>query len=380
MQVTIAIVCITTLVLLIMHLFHIMEAFCTLPWIKIETVYYIFAVLCSLSSGAVMIPYANERDASRGMCVFFCWTAMIAYIVDALLTKNEYRTFRTEAINQPKYIKPLSEILKLIELGFMLAGSILATFAWNSERWPYSHFYWMNSAYWMIFITIIGSIITLSLLLLEPPLQVEWLVVEEIFCISGAILFCAAGSALIPDSVGDIYHGACMWFCWLAMMTYGVDTFFKSTLLFSRIETLRFPDTLNKSGLTVAAVEPPFYKQYFKTISRIMKILELVFMLIALILAATSWNSDWIQKHSCHSCTSIQTAAWTQFVTITGFIITLTLLFLDLFHLFSPLRQVKLLFIEVIYCGIVSILLITAGAVMIAYTKIDDTGGVCTKS
>ncbi|XP_055346331.1 plasmolipin-like isoform X2 [Paramacrobiotus metropolitanus] len=124
----------------------------------------------------------------------------------------------------------------------------------------------------------------------------------------------------------------------------------------------------------VVAVQPYFDHSYVRSIPGILKLVQLLLMLIAFILAAAAWSSDW--RYFLHYC--IGSAGWAKFVTITGFIITLILLCLYLFHLIERLYQVNWLFVELIYCGIVAILLFIAGAVMIPYAEVDGTRGACT--
>ena len=59
-------------------------------------------------------------------------------------------------------------------------------------------------------------------------------------------------------------------------------------------------------------------------------------MLIAFILAASAWSSTswWCGINTyCYNQYAASSAGWTKFVTITGFIITLILLQLYLFHM-----------------------------------------------
>ncbi|XP_055340901.1 uncharacterized protein LOC129589984 [Paramacrobiotus metropolitanus] len=256
------------------------------------------------------------------------------------------------------YLKTFSGILQLIELGLMLTASILAavTTEYGISLWPS----WLQSycINWAKFVTIIGFIITLALVfvhllhLTEPPHQVKWLFVEVVYCSAMAILLCVAGTVLIPHANGRTraVRGACTGFCWLAMMTYGADAFIKFALLLSMAGKLSSSETPIKSS-RVAELKPHFDKQYFKSFSGIMNILDMVFLLTAFILATAAWSSDW--RYAAFYCQA--SAGWVQFVTITGFVITLILLFLDLFHVIDPLHHVKWLGIKLTYCGAVSI-------------------------
>ena len=63
-------------------------------------------------------------------------------------------------------------------------------------------------------------------------------------------------------------------------------------------------------------------------------------MIIAFIIAAATWSSSyWVLYCDGYYCAS--SAGWAKFVTITGFIITLILLGLYLFHLIERFYQVN---------------------------------------
>ncbi|XP_055346441.1 uncharacterized protein LOC129593945 isoform X4 [Paramacrobiotus metropolitanus] len=127
---------------------------------------------------------------------------------------------------------------------------------------------------------------------------------------------------------------------------------------------------------------------YIKTFSGILKIIELVLILTAVILAAAAWSIRYSYRpfwHWWRQCTHIECrmefpihCECLNIVTSTGFLITLILLFLYFSRLIKPERHVGWLFVEAIYCGIVAVLLCTAGAFMIPYTDIDNVQGVCT--
>jgi len=129
----------------------------------------------------------------------------------------------------------------------------------------------------------------------------------------------------------------------------------------------------------VVVVQPYFDVNYLRTIPGILKIAQLVLMLIAFILAAAAWSSGYLVVTGyTYSGYTMGSAGWTKFVTITGFIITLILLFLYLFHLIERLYQVNWLFAELIYCVVVAVCLFISGAIMIPYANYDGTRGACT--
>ncbi|GAV08066.1 hypothetical protein RvY_17815-2 [Ramazzottius varieornatus] len=127
-------------------------------------------------------------------------------------------------------------------------------------------------------------------------------------------------------------------------------------------------------------VRPYFDVNYLRTLPGLLKIIELILMLIAFILAASAWSStSWYCGTStyCYYTYAASSAGWTKFVTITGFIITLILLQLYLFHLIERFYSVPWLQLEMIYCAVVAVLLLIAGATMINYSAIDGTRGAC---
>jgi len=64
--------------------------------------------------------------------------------------------------------------------------------------------------------------------LIEKFYQVNWLFLEMIYCTVWAVLLFIAGAVMIRQPVfGDGARGACVFFCWAAMIAYGVDAFFK---------------------------------------------------------------------------------------------------------------------------------------------------------
>ncbi|OQV24764.1 hypothetical protein BV898_01355 [Hypsibius exemplaris] len=79
----------TTLTLLILFLFHIVEKYQDAPWHLIELLFCLAAGCCLLIAGAVMIP--AYTDPARGAVVFFCWAAMIAYFVEAFFKFRAWR-------------------------------------------------------------------------------------------------------------------------------------------------------------------------------------------------------------------------------------------------------------------------------------------------
>jgi hypothetical protein len=71
-------------------------------------------------------------------------------------------------------------------------------------------------------------------------------------------------------------------------------------------------------------------------------------MLIAFILAAAAWSSTtyWVTGNTyIYNSYTAGSAGWAKFVTITGFIITLILLNLYLFHLIERFYQVQWIFL-----------------------------------
>jgi hypothetical protein len=148
-----------------------------------------------------------------------------------------------------------------------------------------------------------------------------------------------------------------------------------------------YPSSAGGGGVTtqttvqtsrVVVVRPYFDIAYLKTIPGMLKIAQLVLMLIAFILAAAAWTSGGGLYVWTFSGYTTGSAGWTKFVTITGFIITLILLMLYLFHLIERLYQVQWLFVEFIYCGVVAVCLLISGAIMIPYTNYDGARGACT--
>ncbi|OQV24765.1 hypothetical protein BV898_01356 [Hypsibius exemplaris] len=150
-----------------------------------------------------------------------------------------------------------------------------------------------------------------------------------------------------------------------------------------------YPSTAGNASTTTTQVQStrtvvlsPFFDiQYLRTIPGWLKIAQLILMLIAFILAAAAWSSSsyWcpgLSNTYCYNSYTTGSAGWAKFVTITGFIITLILLNLYLFHLIEKLYQVNWLFVEFIYCVVVTVCLFIAGCVMIpTYGTYDGTRG-----
>ncbi|XP_055346443.1 uncharacterized protein LOC129593947 isoform X1 [Paramacrobiotus metropolitanus] len=99
---TTAIAFVATLALLIMQLFHLVDAFPAVPWNTIELVYSLVEVHCMLFAGAVMIPDSDAHTfVNKLLCVLFCWTAAIAYGINAFLFLKDIQIFR-ESSDQSK--------------------------------------------------------------------------------------------------------------------------------------------------------------------------------------------------------------------------------------------------------------------------------------
>ncbi|XP_055346363.1 uncharacterized protein LOC129593892 [Paramacrobiotus metropolitanus] len=158
----------------------------------------------------------------------------------------------------------------------------------------------------------------------------------------------------------------------IAIACSGKDTLMQSRLLHSGCGKSDVPETPVKSSSIVHA-KTYFDTHYLWTFSGLLKIIEMMCMLIAFILAATAWSTDW--RYGLNYC--IKSAEYVKFATITGFIITLILLILYLIHMIDPLYQTNWLLAEGIYCGIVDVLVTIAGAVMIPYAEIDGARGAC---
>ncbi|XP_055346347.1 plasmolipin-like [Paramacrobiotus metropolitanus] len=139
------------------------------------------------------------------------------------------------------YLKTFSGILKIIELVCTLIAFIISVSTWSSHSfyggpskkalmyYPYAY----GSAVWTDIVTAIAFLITLALLILylfhiiEKLYEVPWLIMELLYCI--AIVFCLliAGAVMIPYTNLDGARGACVFFCWAAMIAYAIDAYLK---------------------------------------------------------------------------------------------------------------------------------------------------------
>ncbi|XP_033230456.1 CKLF-like MARVEL transmembrane domain-containing protein 8 [Belonocnema kinseyi] len=89
----------TTLILLALYIFHVVEKFKLIPWLKIELCFcgalslFYFAAACVAASNAT-------RDSAYGAGAFFGFCATVAYIYDAYL---KFRAVKSGASPQGQH-------------------------------------------------------------------------------------------------------------------------------------------------------------------------------------------------------------------------------------------------------------------------------------
>ncbi|KAK3913701.1 CKLF-like MARVEL transmembrane domain-containing protein 4 [Frankliniella fusca] len=98
-------------ILLVFYLFHVIEKFFKIPWLKVEFVFCAVWTLFYLLAASLAAGWAN-RDEAFGAGAFFGYCAMVAYGYDAFLKFNAVksgqlaqgeRTTTTETVSPTAY-------------------------------------------------------------------------------------------------------------------------------------------------------------------------------------------------------------------------------------------------------------------------------------
>ncbi|GAV07582.1 hypothetical protein RvY_17401 [Ramazzottius varieornatus] len=134
----------------------------------------------------------------------------------------------------PGYLKGLGGVLKVLEVVFALIAFILAF----SGYFNYGYFF--NSAGWVKFATGVAWISSFLWLIMYMCNMYPWLLYEAIFDFILAAMLLIAGAVMIRGADFDSTRGACVFFCWAAMIVYIIDG----------IYNLR----LRRSGVTNASI------------------------------------------------------------------------------------------------------------------------------